>query len=89
MPKKFVQAFDGDRIAPQMKGYKLCCCDCGAVHDIDFEVVLEGDTRPNGDWMTIQINNPSLRVVFTPVKNNRSTALKRRWKRMNGWRGIK
>jgi hypothetical protein len=26
-------------IQPIRKGYKIACCDCGLVHDIDFRIV--------------------------------------------------
>lgn len=26
-------------VRPIRKGYKLACCDCGLVHDMDFRVV--------------------------------------------------
>lgn len=26
-------------ISPKMKGYKIKCCDCGLVHEMDFRVV--------------------------------------------------
>lgn len=25
-------------VYPVMKGYKMTCCDCGLVHDVDFRV---------------------------------------------------
>ena len=25
-------------VTPLMEGYKLCCCDCGLVHTMDFRV---------------------------------------------------
>ena len=29
---------EGKWIQPVDKGYKLCCCDCGLVHSIDFRI---------------------------------------------------
>jgi len=26
-------------VMPIMKGYKLSCCDCGLVHEMDFRIV--------------------------------------------------
>lgn len=26
-------------ICPKMSGYRMKCCDCGLVHDVDFRVV--------------------------------------------------
>lgn len=28
----------GEWVRPVMNGYKLACCDCGLVHDVDFRV---------------------------------------------------
>ncbi len=27
-----------DWIQPVRRGYKMCCCDCGLVHDMDFRI---------------------------------------------------
>jgi len=32
-----------DWIYPVHKGYKMGCCDCGLVHDVDFKVKSEED----------------------------------------------
>ncbi len=29
---------DGDVIQPVMEGYRMACCDCGLVHELDFNV---------------------------------------------------
>lgn len=34
---------DGDWVYPEMSGFKLKCCDCGLIHDVDFAVVDEKD----------------------------------------------
>lgn len=26
-------------VQPIRRGYKMCCCDCGLVHDMDFRIV--------------------------------------------------
>ena len=49
-------------VQPIRKGYKMVCCDCGLVHDMNSRV-------KNG------------RVQFQMKRNNRSTALTRRWDR--------
>ena len=35
---KLEQAFPGQWIQPVRKNYKLCCCDCGLVHRLDFRL---------------------------------------------------
>ncbi len=29
---------DSDVIQPVMEGYRMACCDCGLVHELDFNV---------------------------------------------------
>lgn len=29
---------EGEWVQPVTKGYKMCCCDCGLVHTMDFRV---------------------------------------------------
>ena len=38
-------------VQPIRKGYKLSCCDCGLVHDVDFRIVnnrVQFRVRRNG-----------------------------------------
>ncbi len=35
---KYHQAIDGEWIQPVVKNYKMACCDCGLVHQIDFRI---------------------------------------------------
>ena len=35
---KYEQAEPNKWIQPVRKGYKLSCCDCGLVHEMDFRV---------------------------------------------------
>jgi len=36
---KYDQVKSGEWIQPYRKGYKLCCCDCGLVHTVNFRLV--------------------------------------------------
>jgi len=36
---KFKQVGPGEWQQPVRKGYKMACCDCGLVHNIDFRIV--------------------------------------------------
>jgi hypothetical protein len=29
---------EGEWVRPVKKGYRLCCCDCGLVHELDFKI---------------------------------------------------
>lgn len=53
----------GEWVSPVHKGYKMACCDCGLVHNMDFRIVKRGRTQD---------------VQFRVFRNNRSTAMKRR-----------
>ena len=35
---RYPLVYDGDYVYPRMRGYKMMCCDCGLVHNIDFDV---------------------------------------------------
>lgn len=75
---KYPTSFDGDEIAPVMKGYRMACCDCGLVHTIDFEVLkVIGEQRANG-FTGKPVKPGSHRVIFVASRNNRATAAKRR-----------
>jgi hypothetical protein len=63
---KFTQVHDGEWVQPIRKGYKMCCCDCGLVHTLDFRIVSNG----RGNY-----------IQFRASRNNRSTALSRRAKK--------
>jgi hypothetical protein len=74
---------DGDRVMPEMTGYKMECCDCGLVHRIDFEVRLVIAEKPNNIFTTVKPRNANkLRVILTPYRDNRATAAKRRKKKL-------
>ena len=47
-------------VQPVRRDYKLACCDCGLVHELDFRI-YKG------------------RIQFRARRNNRSTAMMRRW----------
>ena len=36
---KYKQVKAGDWEQPVRRGYKLCCCDCGLVHRVNFRIV--------------------------------------------------
>lgn len=60
---KYRREKDGDWVWPVMEKYRLMCCDCGLVHDVEF-VVTEVDGKPA--------------VAFRARRNNRATAASRR-----------
>ncbi len=68
-----------DWIAPNMTGYRMACCDCGLVHDMEFGVFTAVDIEGKSNWHRIlkkDVKNG--RVRFRARRNNRSTAAVRR-----------
>jgi hypothetical protein len=63
MGKPYAKPKRGEWVQPVRKGYKMACCDCGLVHDMDFRIVK--DHRGNF-------------IQFRVARNERSTAMKRR-----------
>lgn len=50
-------------IRPVRKGYRLACCDCGLIHEIDFALI---------NWP------PGKKIIFRARRDNRATAAHRR-----------
>lgn len=63
--------------APIMNGYKMGCCDCGLVHDMEFEVgIAVYDPNDPEAFELEPIKNG--RVLMRARRNNRSTGQMRR-----------
>lgn len=60
---KYTQATDGEWINPIASGYRMACCDCGLVHDVEFAIMPVED---------------GFKVVYRASRNKRATAAKRR-----------
>jgi hypothetical protein len=83
--RKYPQVRDGERVAPQMKGYRMACCDCGLVHTIDFEVVRVVKQKANGVFTAATPRDAAgLRVILIPRRDNRKTAALRREQKKRG-----
>jgi hypothetical protein len=65
--KRIVEAEGGksEWIQPVRRGYKMMCCDCSLVHNLDFRIVKRSSTGASF-------------IQFRASRNNRSTALARR-----------
>jgi hypothetical protein len=50
-------------IKPVMNGYKMQCCDCGLIHELDFQVVKVLERRKNGD-LELTYAGPEYEVEF-------------------------
>ena len=66
IPVKYPKINDNDLIQPVRRGYRMACCDCRLVHEIDFFVVKYGS---RGQFT---------KVRFRARRNNRATAAMRR-----------
>ncbi len=54
----------GEWVQPKRHLYKLMCCDCGLVHNVQFRLIGYGDGKK--------------KIQFRAWRNERSTALARR-----------
>lgn len=65
-------------VSPVMRGYKMACCDCGLVHDMEFRALKKMKDEPNGTWAAKPLSQDAYRVEFKARRNARSTAAVRR-----------
>jgi hypothetical protein len=68
-------------VPPVMRGYKMACCDCGLVHNMQFKVVRVTKTMRDGSWTYAAVKGGKVRVMFRAQRNTRSTAALRRKKK--------
>jgi hypothetical protein len=66
---------------PRMKGYKMACCDCGLVHNLDFTIIRKTKHRPDGAFQYEELTDKNLGIIITGKRNNRSTGQMRRHKK--------
>ncbi len=69
-----------DWIQPVMKGYKMSCCDCGLVHNLDFRIGRITKVISPGTYRSVDAGKKFL-VQFRVSRNARSTAMVRRHKK--------
>lgn len=65
-------------IKPIMSGYRLGCCDCRLVHDLEFMAVKITKKNPNGTLEFHDLDPEKFQVQFRARRNNRSTSQIRR-----------
>jgi hypothetical protein len=67
-----------DWIAPA-ESYRMACCSCGLVHDLQFQAVPVLADHGNGLWTPGEaIDRDKVRVLFRARRNNRATGQVRR-----------
>lgn len=69
-------------VSPVMSGYRLACCDCGLVHDMEFAAVRVIKQNDDGTWDYDELDPDEYRVMFRAKRHNRSTGQHRRHKRV-------
>lgn len=68
-------------IFPDMKHYKMACCDCCLIHAIRFTVYETTKKDKNGNFEIIgKAKSKTLRVGIEVKRDNRATAAMRRGK---------
>jgi hypothetical protein len=71
-------------IYPKMtQPYKMQCCDCGLVHNLEFFIEREIERHGDGSFDSELVNDTSLRVMFVVSRNTRATGQIRRHKNVN------
>lgn len=68
----------GELVIPDMKGYRLACCDCGLVHRLDFEVFEIVGRTPSGTFTVHDIPDGKVQIGFRAYRDERATGQKRR-----------
>ncbi len=63
---------------PIMRGYKMACCDCGLVHDMEFDVFEIKKNIKDGSFSGKVRKGKKWRVIIRARRNNRSTGQMRR-----------
>ena len=78
--KRMLERKDGwtDWQFPTMQKYRMACCDCGLVHDMQFEVHKVTKQIDANTFVAKSVEG--YRVRFKARRNNRSTAAMRREK---------
>jgi hypothetical protein len=70
-----------DAVTPIMDGYRMSCCDCGLVHEMEFRAVRKGRNLPDGSWRYKSLNKRGYRVAFRARRDEKATAAVRREKK--------
>ena len=80
-----VERDDGwsDWVQPLMDGYRMACCDCGLVHEMQFGVLKVKENRPGGfvEFEPGFLPVEEFRIWFRARRHNRATGQIRRRKK--------
>lgn len=68
-------------VPPKMRGYKMACCDCSLVHELEFRVVRVLKNFRDGSRLVRPVSARKYRVEFRARRAERATAAMRGKKR--------
>lgn len=68
-------------IRPVMRSYKMACCDCGLVHELQFYAVKAVKFHADGSWGGKLLPRSVYRVMFRARRAERYTAAQRKRKK--------
>lgn len=57
-------AQDNEQITPVMDDYRLACCDCGLVHEMDFRALEVTEEFADGSWTYEALDPAKYRLMF-------------------------
>ena len=74
-----------DWLKPQMKGYRMACCDCGLIHELEFQIIrqkklIKEYKDGNHKFEYSEVSNPKYHISLRARRHNRATAQHRRYK---------
>jgi len=82
MGKSYVNVKSNEWVYPTKKGYYFACCDCGLVHEMDFQPILIVPAGKNAKGLElvhiVPIVNRDIRVRFRARRSDRRTGQVRR-----------
>lgn len=70
----YPQVQPNEEVFPQMQGYRMACCDCGLVHEMNFRVV-EVVSKDEDDFYSVTEpdNAEALRIILTSRRDDEET----------------
>ncbi len=76
-----------DWLKPRMKNYKMACCDCGLVHELEFQVIKQGKlVKEYKDGLHMfeytEVENPKYQISLRAKRDKRATGQHRRFKKL-------
>lgn len=80
--KKYPEVQD-EEVFPIMKGYRMACCDCNLVHEIDLSVYYITKFSKDGSFAAKKKRGKRWRVTLKAKRNNHATGQLRRYRKKN------